>query len=56
MDNSLPLPACPPPWDAPNDIVPLLVVSGCFLLGGWLFRYWKKKREARKAEYKKSGS
>lgn len=29
---------CPPPWDAPNDTVPMLVVLAAFLLGGWLIR------------------
>jgi LPXTG-motif cell wall-anchored protein len=35
------MPYCAP---APNDVLPMLVVVVVFLVGGWLFRRWKKKR------------
>jgi len=48
MENSIDIPVCPPPWDAPNDTLPMLVVLGCFLLGGWLLRLWRKRRRERR--------
>ncbi len=40
-------PICPPPWDVPNDVLPMLVVLGVFLALGGAYRRWKKKRNAR---------
>jgi len=44
MDQTLYIPFCPP---VPRDIVPMLVIVSLFLLGGWLIRRWKKKRNSR---------
>jgi hypothetical protein len=41
------IPICPPPWDSPNDLIPLLVVAGCFLAAGWALRRRRRKRKQR---------
>jgi len=43
VDN---IPFCPPPWDSPHDVIPMLVVVAVFIIGGWLGRLWKKKQES----------
>jgi hypothetical protein len=45
VDN---IPFCPPPWNSPSDVIPMLVVIGVFVIGGWLGRLWKKKRAAKR--------
>ena len=45
VDN---IPFCPPPWDRPGDVIPMLVVIVVFLIGGWLGRLWKKKQESKR--------
>ena len=43
-------PMCPPPWDVPNDLLPMLVVLGIFLFGGWLLRRWRNRRRVRRKQ------
>jgi len=47
MEPGLETPICPPPWDEPNDVLPMLVMLGVFLLLGWLFRSWRKRRKTK---------
>lgn len=42
------LPICPPPWDTPSDVIPMLVVAAAFLLGGWVLKRWSRKRKTRR--------
>ena len=48
MDTPVDIPVCPLPGESPNDVVPMLVVLSVFLLCGWLIRFWKRRREARR--------
>ncbi len=48
MDSDVQIPVCPPPWDAPNDVLPMLIVLTIFMLAGGLIRYWRKKRKDKK--------
>lgn len=44
MEKTTEIPFCPLPPETISDMVPMLAVLGVFLLGGWLFRRWRKKR------------
>lgn len=48
MEAGIEIPICPPPWEQPSDVIPMLVVLAAFVLLGWLFRRWRKKRKAGK--------
>ncbi|MCF7817161.1 MAG: LPXTG cell wall anchor domain-containing protein [Kiritimatiellales bacterium] len=44
MERTTDIPFCPIPPETISDMVPMLVVLGLFLLGGWLLRRRKKRR------------
>ncbi len=48
MEPITPNPFCSLPAESRGDMVPLLVIVGVFLLGGWLFRRKKKKDSKKK--------
>jgi flagellar biogenesis protein FliO len=48
MEQSTFIPFCPIPPETISDMVPMGVVLGLFLLLGWLWKRWKKKRKSGK--------
>ncbi|MDF7801209.1 LPXTG cell wall anchor domain-containing protein [Pontiellaceae bacterium B1224] len=38
------IPYCEP---APSDVLAMLIIAAVFLIGGWLFRRWRKKRTSK---------
>jgi hypothetical protein len=42
------IPFCPPPWDSPSDVIPMVVVIIVFVIGGWLGRMWKRKQDSKR--------
>jgi hypothetical protein len=50
MDPVNNIPFCPPSWDTPSDVIPMLVVIAVFLIGGWLGRLWKRKQKAKRSK------
>ncbi len=44
MEPASNIPFCPLPPETISDMVPMGIILGLFLLGGWFFRRWRKKR------------
>ena len=44
MESATDIPFCPLPPETTSDMVPMGIIVGLFLLGGWLFRRWRKTR------------
>jgi hypothetical protein len=38
------IPYCEP---APSDVLPMLVIAAVFVIGTWLFRRWRKRRQSK---------
>jgi hypothetical protein len=48
MESGVDIPLCPPPWDAPSDVIPMVVVAAVFFAGWCLLRHFRKKRARKK--------
>jgi len=46
MEQITTIPFCPLPPETISDMVPMGVIIGLFLLGGWMLRRWRKRRRS----------
>jgi len=44
MESATDIPFCPLPPETTSDMVPMGIVLGLFLLGGWFFRRRQRKK------------
>jgi len=48
MEPILDIPYCPIPPETISEVIPMGVILGVFVLGGWLFRRRRKKRDSKR--------